>query len=380
MTDQSKSMTDQEILYTMALTRTPRLNVINQRLLLDELGSATAIFENRKCLKDAMPDVSDTLQNIVQGMEAQLPRAEQELGWARSKNIQTICLNDERYPARLRECQDAPALIYYLGNADLNATHVISMVGTRQCTEYGKDLCKDFMRELKALCPDVLIMSGLAYGIDINSHRAALKEGLNTIGVLAHGLDQIYPRLHKDTAIEMLSHGGLLTEYMSGTAADKMNFVARNRIVAGMADATIVVESAAKGGSLITARIANDYNREVFAFPGRIGDTASAGCNALIQNDEAHLILSAQDMMNILGWKSASEMASKRQAVQTELFLDLSPQEEAVMDALKCTDGKAINQLSIETATPIGQLSALLFNMEMRGLVRLLNGGMYKRI
>lgn len=373
-------MSDQEILYTMALTRTPRLNVINQRLLLDELGSATAIFENRHDLKAAMPDANDMLQTIIQGMEAQLPRAEQELAWAQSKHIQTICLNDERYPSRLRECQDAPALIYYRGNADLNSTHVISMVGTRQCTDYGKDLCKDFLKELSALCPDVLVMSGLAYGIDINAHRAALSEGLQTIGVLAHGLDQIYPRLHKETAIEMLSHGGLLTEYMSGTAADKMNFVARNRIVAGMADATIVVQSAAKGGSLITARIANDYARDVFAFPGRINDKESAGCNALIQNDEAHLIISAKDMMSFLGWQSAKDMETKRQAVQTELFLNLSPQEEVVMKALSNYDGKAINQISIETGTPIGQLSALLFNMEMRGLVRLLNGGMYKRV
>lgn len=373
-------MSDQEILYTMALTRTPRLNVINQRLLLDALGSATAIFENRKDLLAVMPEANDTLQNILQGMEAQLPRAEQELAWAKQHHIQTIGINDELYPARLRECQDAPLLIYFRGNTDLNAVHVINMVGTRQCTDYGKDICQQFLKELRQLRPDVLVISGLAYGIDINAHRAALKEGFDTIGVLAHGLDQIYPRSHKDTAIEMLSHGGLLTEYMSGTAADKMNFVARNRIVAGMADAAIVVESAAKGGSLITARIANEYNREVFAFPGRIGDRASAGCNDLIKNDEAHLISSAQDMMDILGWQSAKEMTSKRQAIQTELFLDLSPQEQAVMKVLDGCDGKAINQISIETNTPIGQLSALLFNMEMRGLVRLLNGGMYKKL
>lgn len=373
-------MTDQEILYTMALTHTPRLNVINQRLLLDAAGSATAIFENRNDIKAILPDVSDTLQNVLLGMEAQLPKAEQELVWARSKRIQTICLNDENYPDRLRECQDAPLLIYYRGNANLNAVHVVSMVGTRQCTDYGKDLCKQFLRDLKKLCPDVLVMSGLAYGIDINAHRAALQEGLNTIGVLAHGLDQIYPRLHKDTAIQMMSQGGLLTEYMSGTPADKMNFVARNRIVAGMSDATIVVESASKGGSLITARIANDYNREVFAFPGRIGDKASAGCNDLIMNNEAHLISTAQDMMTLLGWQSAQEMSSRRKAIQTELFQDLSPQEQAIMTVLESCDGKAINQISIETATPIGQLSALLFNMEMKGLVRLLSGGMYKKV
>lgn len=373
-------MSDQEIIYSIALTRTPRLNVINQRLLLDELGSATAVFENRNDLKAVMPDASDMIQDLLRGMEVQLPRAEQELAWAKSKHIQAICLNDERYPSRLRQCTDAPTLIYYRGNADLNATHIISMVGTRQCTDYGKDLCQQFLSEMRQLCPDVLVMSGLAYGIDIHSHRAALKEGLKTIGVLAHGLDQIYPRLHKETAIEMLSHGGLLTEYMSGTAVDKMNFVARNRIVAGMADATIVVESAAKGGSLITARIANDYNREVCAFPGRIGDKASAGCNTLIRNDEAHLITSAQDMMDFLGWQTATEMAAKHQTVQTELFLDLSPQEQVIMKYLDGTDGKSMNQLSILTSTPIGQLSAILFNMEMRGLVRLMNGGMYKKV
>lgn len=372
---------EQEILCMIALTRTPRLNVLNQRALLEELGSASAIFENRKDLRAVCPSIHENLQTAILTMEQYLPRAEQELAWAQSKRISVLTFGDERYPARLRECPDAPLVIYYRGNADLNASHIISMVGTRKCTEYGKELCQQYLKEMRQLCPDVLVMSGLAYGIDIHSHRAALHEGLSTIGVLAHGLDQIYPRLHKETAIEMLDHGGLLTEYMYGTPVDKMNFVARNRIVAGMADATVVVESASKGGSLITARIAGDYNREVMAFPGRINDTNSAGCNQLIARGEAHLISSAQETMDILGWQSVAQMnGHRKQGIQTELFVNLSTEEQRIMQALNSNDGKAINQLSIETNIPIGQLSAILFNMEMRGLVRMLNGGRYKAV
>lgn len=372
---------EQETLYMMALTRTPRLNVMNQHLLLEQFGSATQIYENQHDLRAVWPEAHENLKSALSGMEQQLVRAEQELSWAQSKRICVLTFNDERYPVRLHDCPDAPLVLYYRGNADLNVPHIVSMVGTRQCSEYGKELCRQYIKDLQRLCPDVMVTSGLAYGIDIHSHRAALQEGLPTVGVLAHGLDQIYPRLHKETAIEMLSQGGLLTEYMSGTAVDKMNFVARNRIVAGMADVTIVVESAAKGGSLITARIAADYNREVMAFPGRISDKASEGCNMLIAKGESHLLTSAQDTMDLLGWTTAQEQNRQRsKGIQTELFQNLTPEEQLVLKALGGSDGLAINQLSIDTNTSVGQLSALLFNMEMRGLVRMLNGGRYKAL
>ncbi len=372
-------MMDKEILYTMALTRVPRLNVLTQRYLYDTLGSATAVYENRCQLKDVLPDATPALTEALSRMDEVLPRAEQELSWDQENHIRPLCLNDAAYPMRLRECVDAPLVLYYLGEADLNKLHVINMVGTRQCTEYGKDLCRRFVAELASLVPDTLIVSGLAYGVDIQAHRNALLNGMGTVGVLAHGLDQIYPRLHRQTAMEMLPKGGLLTEYMRGTTPEKMNFVARNRIVAGIAEATVVVESADKGGSLITARLANDYNREVFAFPGRTTDAYSAGCNLLISQQKAHLITSAQGMLEVLGWQTQADAeAQRKQHVQRELFVELTDEEQRVVNALHGTDGTAMNRLMQELGMPFSQLSALLLGMEMRGIVKQMVGGMYR--
>ena len=370
---------NKEILYTMALTRVPRLNVLTQRYLYDTLGSATAVYENRHRLKEVIPDATPTLCETLALMDEVLPRAEQELAWDEEKHIRPLCMNDAAYPARLRECTDAPLVLYYLGSADLNKLHIINMVGTRQCTEYGKDLCRHFIAELASLVPDTLIVSGLAYGVDIQAHRNALQNGMGTVGVLAHGLDQIYPRLHRQTAMEMLPKGGLLTEYMSETTPEKMNFVARNRIVAGIAEATVVVESASKGGSLITARLAGEYNREVFAFPGRVGDEYSAGCNLLISQNKAQLITSAQDMVDLLGWTTlANEETHRKQPVQRELFIELTDEEQRVVSVLKGIEGKTMNQLIQEVGISFGQLSALLLGMEMRGIVKQMVGGMYR--
>lgn len=372
-------MTDQELLYTIALTRIPRLNSMHHRQLLETLGSATAIYENRHDIRQAIPDASDAMRTTISSMDTYLSRAEEELSFTRQKHIDCLVMGEANYPSRLLECPDAPVLLYYRGSADLNTQHIISIVGTRQITDYGKDLCRTFIKDLKTLCPDALIVSGLAYGVDIHAHRNALQQGMQTVGVVAHGMDQIYPRLHRDTAIEMLEHGGLLTEYPSRTAIDKMNFVARNRIVAGMADATIVVESAAKGGSLITACIARDYNKEVFAFPGRTTDACSAGCNALIYNNQATLLLGAKDFMNAMGWISHDEQNQlKQQNAQMNLFPTLSPEEQRIVTVLKNTDGKANNQISIESGIPMAQLSGLLFSMEMKGIVKMMNGGIYR--
>lgn len=372
-------MTEQELLYTIALTRVTHLNSLHQHLLLEELGSATEIFRNRSDVRQVIPDASPALCRAISTMDAQLSFAEQEIRFTQEKHIQCLGIHDGNYPARLRECPDSPILLYYRGNADLNARYIVSIVGTRQITEYGKSLCQNFIRDLKELCPDALIVSGLAYGIDVHAHRNALAQGMSTIGVVAHGMDQIYPRMHRDTAIKMMTQGGLLTEYPSHTAIDKMNFVARNRIVAGIADATIVVESAQKGGSLITARIAQDYNREVFAFPGRTIDTYSAGCNKIIANAEATALLGAEDFMKAMGWQSSKEVNElKQQFAQRELFPDLNREEQRIVDALKNSDGKAVNQLSIETSTPVAQLTSLLFTMEMKGIVKMLKGGMYR--
>ena len=370
-------MTEQEILCTMMLTRTPRVNAAMQRRLLDEAGSATAVFEHRRHIRDFFPEASNKLAEAVEGMDGLQSRAEEELQFARDHHIRCLCLHDTDYPSRLRECDDAPILLYYKGNADLNRTHVISMVGTRHATEYGKDICRHFVAELKRLCPDTLVVSGLAYGIDIHSHRAALDNGLDTVGVLAHGLDQIYPRLHRDTAVQMTFHGGLLTEFMSRTNADKVNFVRRNRIVAGMADATLVVESGERGGALITASLAADYHRDVFAFPGRVSDPYSQGCNRIIRDSKAALVQTAQDFAEAMGWASAAIAESPRDT-QLELFPDLCTEELRVVACLKKSGSMQINALSVATNLPVHKLSAFLFNLEMKGIVKMAGGGMYR--
>ena len=373
-------MTDQETLYMMALSQMPSLSLTNLHLLIEELGSASAIYENRKDLKQVLPSANIKILDGMGHFDAFLPRAEQELEFCRKGRIRCLGLNDEDYPQRLRDCNDAPLLLYYRGTANLNAKHVVSMVGTRQITAYGKDLCHRFVHDLRQLCPDALVVSGLAYGVDVNCHRAALEEGMETVGVLAHGLDQIYPRFHRDTAKQMLGQGGLLTEYMSGTPIDKRNFVQRNRIVAGMADTVVVVESATKGGSLITADIALSYDRQVWAFPGRAFDTYSAGCNKLIFGNKATLLTGAEDFCLEMGW--ADDVQHQKQlseGVQQELFAnDYTTEEQLVVQALAKADSKQINVLAVETNIPVGQLSSLLFTLEMKGAVQMLVGGKYR--
>ena len=373
-------MTDQETLYMMALTQVPSLSLTNLHLLVEEIGSATAVYENRHAAKDLLPAASQNTCAAIGAMDSYLQRAAQELDFCRKSGIRCLGLTDEDYPQRLRDCPDAPVLLYSMGTADLNARHVVSMVGTRQITSYGKDLCRSFVADLKSLCPDALVVSGLAYGVDVHCHRAALEDGLPTVGVLAHGLDQIYPRMHRETAKQMVGQGGLLTEYMSGTAIDKRNFVQRNRIVAGMADAVVVVESAAKGGSLITADIALSYNRQVWAFPGRIHDTYSSGCNQLIFSNKASLLTDAKDFCLAMGWTDDMQHRQMlaEEGIQQELFVDYTPEEQRILKALAKSDGVQINVLSVETDVPVSQLSSLLFTLEMKGAVQMLVGGKYK--
>lgn len=373
-------MTDQETLYMMALTQVPSLSLTNLHLLIDELGSASAIYENRKDLKQVLPSASPKFLDGMGDFCNYLKRAEEELEFCRKGKIRCLGLNDEDYPQRLKDCNDAPVLLYYRGSANLNSQHIVSMVGTRQITNYGKDLCRSFVRDLKQVCPDALVVSGLAYGVDVNCHRAALEQGLETVGVLAHGLDQIYPRHHRETAKQMVDQGGLLTEYMSNTIIDKRNFVQRNRIVAGVSDAVIVVESATKGGSLITAEIAQSYNRQVWAFPGRVFDTYSSGCNMLIFKNKASLLTNAEDFCLEMGWTDdVQHQKQLSEGIQQELFADdYSAEEQVVLQALARDDSKQINVLAVETNIAIGELSSLLFSLEMKGAVQSLVGGRYK--
>ena len=375
-------MTDQETLYLMALTQVSSLSLTNLHLLIEELGSASAIYENRKNLGQLLPSASTKILDGMGNFDIHLARAEEELEFCRKGKVQCLGLNDEAYPQRLRDCPDAPVILFYRGTANLNAQHIVSMVGTRQITSYGKDLCRTFIRDLKRVCPDTLVVSGLAYGVDVHCHRAALEEGLDTVGVLAHGLDQIYPRLHRETAKQMASQGGLLTEYMSHTPIDKRNFVQRNRIVAGTADAVIVVESATKGGSLITADIAQSYNRTVWAFPGRVFDNYSSGCNRLIFSNCASLLTNAEDFCLAMGWTDdVRHQKQLSEGVQQELFAgDFTADEQRVLQALAKDDSKQMNVLTVETNIPVGELSSLLFSLEMKGAVRALVGNKYKLV
>ena len=371
-------MDQQEILNTILLTRLNYFSLAGMLELYRKVGSATLIMEHKNNLRDILPDASDKLVNAIQNSDEARKRAEVELEYDLRYGIEPLTMNDERYPSRLKECDDAPLMLFYKGNANLNQQRVINIVGTRHCTPYGEDLIRRFITELKQLCPQVLIVSGLAYGVDINAHRQALDKGYETVGVLAHGLDDLYPNRHKETALRMIEHGGLLTEFLTQTNADKINFVRRNRIVAGMSDACILVESAAHGGGLITCEISQAYNRDVFAFPGRIGDAYSEGCNNLIRSNGAMLITSASDFVKDMGWQDdAKLMRAKQQGIERSLFPDLSAAEQAIVDVLSRNNDLQINMISVQSGIDISRLAALLFTLEMKGLIRTLAGGMY---
>ena len=372
---------EQEIFYAMALTRLTNFNYQQALELYRAVGSAQLLYEHRQDIGDILKDCSPRLMEALKNWDEPMRRAETELRFMEQHRIRALTLTSDDYPQRLTECPDAPIVLYYTGNAHLNQEKIVSIVGTRRITTYGEDLVRRFMSELRGLCPQVLIVSGLAYGVDINAHRQALENGYETVGVLAHGLDQIYPYRHRDTAAQMLNHGGLLTEFMTQTNADKPNFVRRNRIVAGMADAVILVESAAKGGGLITAEIAQSYARSVFAFPGNVGQMYSEGCNNLIRDNGAGLISNADDFVKAMGWPTMKDMPlwlmqSPHSAGSTQMP-DLSQEEQQVVSLLQQTNDLQLNIITVKTGIPIGRLTALLFQLEMKGMVKPMAGGMY---
>lgn len=372
-------MNRDELLYTMALTRLTGFNHATALHLYRELGGGMAVFEHRNDIADVLPNCTPRIVGLLKDWDEALFKSEAELTFMEKHQIKALPLGSPDYPQRLSECADAPIILYFLGSADLNQRRVINLIGTRHATTYGSDLIRRFMADLKLLCPEVLIMSGLAYGIDICAHREALVQGYPTVGVLAHGLDELYPPRHRDTAKQMLEQGGgLLTEYMSQTGADKLNFVQRNRIVAGCCDATILVESAAKGGGLITCGLAQDYDRCVFAFPGAVGAPYSVGCNNLIRDNGAQLITSAADFVALMGWQADAQLQqAKTQGIERNLFPQLSEEEQKIVSILDEMGDLQLNILSVRTNLSIGALTALLLEMEMKGLVKPLAGGSY---
>jgi DNA processing protein len=360
-------------LHQIALTFTKNIGDHLAKVLVSYCGSAEAVFEASPKKLMQIPGISTkTIEqlNFPQAIE----RAKREMDFIEKNDIQTLFYTDAAYPKRLKNCSDSPALLYYKGTADLNQPRIVSVVGTRNATDYGKQLCRDLIEDLKAY--DVIVVSGLAYGIDVAAHKESLRMEIPTIGVFAHGLDRIYPAQNRPTADKMLSNGGWLTDFPSGTIPDRENFPKRNRIVAGMADCTIVVEASIKGGALITAEIANSYNRDVFAFPGRISDEFSTGCNFLIRNNKAALLTSGADLGYVLGWEKTHGDIKKQS--QLTMPIDLSTNERLIFETIQQNAGQlGIDDLAIKTNLPLSQLAMNLLNLEMQGFVHSLPGKTY---
>lgn len=365
-------MNDEAVLL-LALLRTPGIGLITANRLCRAAGSAARLWEERANISRLLPQATDRLQQCLTNWEKQLPQAEADADEARRRHISLLALTETDYPTWLKSLPDAPPVLFYKGTASLNAQPMISIVGTRHISEYGKDLCRHIVEQLAERLPQATIVSGLAYGVDVHAHRAALACGLPTIGVLGHGLNHLYPPSHRDTANRMTEQGGLLTEYPCATPVSRENFVQRNRIVAGLSQACIVVESARRGGALITARLAQDYGREVYACPGRLTDLHSEGCNRLIARHGAAIFTSVDDLMDDMGWAPRQPRPQ-----QLELFPALTATEEQLRSRLVQTEQCSADELVTATGLKVAEVNAALIQLEMKGLVRLLAGNQYR--
>lgn len=365
-------MINPNLLYQIGFTLIKGIGNITGRQLVDTLGDVSLVFTEKKSLLERIPGLN---RRIIAGIQdaGLLQRAEKEVAFIEKNKIQTYFISDAHYPFRLKECADAPLLFYMRGNANLDAAKCISIVGTRSATNYGKEMTNQLISGVSEAFPDALIVSGVAYGIDIAAHKAALKENLPTVGVLAHGLDRIYPPKHRNAAAQMVKNGGLLTEYMSETTPDRQNFVKRNRIIAGLSDCTVVVESADKGGALITCNIAVSYNRDVLAYPGKRTDKYSQGCNALIKYRKAALIERPEDLFREMNWLTSGP----KHIVQKELFQEFTEEEQCIVEVLSKADMQ-LNSLCIELDFTISKLAPILFELEMKGVITCLPGGIYR--
>jgi DNA processing protein len=364
-------MYDETLKYRIGLTLIPGVGDVMGRKLVMLYGSAEAVFrEPRRHLKK-MPRIGELLSQAVSGGGV-LNQAEKEIAFMERYRITPLFFQDEGYPRRLKNCVDSPIMLFYKGNADLNATRVIGMVGTRKATDYGKSVTHELINGL--VNQQVLVVSGLAYGIDCCAHRAALDQGLKTVGVLGHGLDTVYPWLHRPLAEKMLIQGGLVTEFLSKTKPDRSNFPKRNRIIAGLCDAIIVVEAGRKGGALITADIANSYNRDVFAVPGRVSDPFSDGTNYLIRTNRAALIQKPDDVSYLMGWKTSTEAVT---VSQRKIFIEMTPDEEQIVALLQESGQTGIDEISTRVEIPMSKVSAALLNLEFEGVVKCMPGKVY---
>ncbi len=361
-----------ELIYKVALTLIPGVGNVNGKNLVAYCGGVQAVFLEKKHSLLKIPGIGEQTVSAIMNHKV-YERAEKEVGFIEKYTIQPLFFLDNAYPTRLKHCNDGPLLLYYKGNADLNNLKVVSLVGTRKATEYGRDMCRRIIEGLNDL--GVLIVSGLAYGIDTWSHKAALDNKLETVAVLGHGLDRIYPYANRSLAEKMILNGGLITEFPSLTKPDRENFPMRNRIIAGMSDAVIVIEAGAQGGALITADLANSYNRDVFAVPGRIGDPHSEGCNNLIKTNRAALVQSAADIKYILNW---DRPLVSRKTAQRQLFIQLAPDEEMIVDILRNDGEQEIDSLMFKSGLLPSKAASALLNLEFEGIIRCLPGKVYR--
>ena len=366
-------MTEQDLFHLLALQSVEGVGDIMAKKLITHCGSAEAIFKSKTSQIAAIDGVGSILLNNLKSKSI-FEKAEQELYFIQSNDIKPLYFQDENYPDRLKHCIDGPVLLFTSGNIDLKNKKIISIVGTRQITSYGMEFCRKLIEDLAPLDP--IIVSGFAYGVDIFAHQLAMENNLQTIGVVAHGLNQIYPKTHKKYVSKVEQNGGFMTEFWSSSNPDKENFVRRNRIVAGISEATIVIESAERGGSLITANIANDYNRDVFAVPGRTTDKYSQGCNNLIKTQKANLLTSAADLVYILNW----DIENKTKPVQKQLFVTLEPEEQKVYDHLLKNGKEVMDMIALNCDFPIYKISGMLLNMELKGVIRPLPGKLFEAI
>jgi DNA processing protein len=366
----------EELLYQIGLTLVDGIGDVNAKSLLAYCGSAREVFRQKKGQLQKIPGIGEIHARSIFAGKDVLHRAEQEIKFIQRYKIKPLFFTDDGYPMRLKFCSDGPVLLFYKGNADLNAEKIIAVVGTRRPSEYGRQKTEELISDLDE--SGALIISGLAYGIDVLAHKSALDCGLNTVGVLAHGLDRIYPQIHDRVARRMLCGGGLLTDFMSGTNPDAVNFPKRNRIVAGLCDALVVVESKRTGGSLITATIASSYNKDVFAFPGRAGDVLAEGCNGLIKRNRAVLIENAEDLLEAMQWqKEAKKIVGTR---QIPLQLNLNEEERTIMNLFVQKKSVHVDEVCQATQLPVSRVSALLLQLEFSNLVRSRPGKLYERM
>ena len=360
-----------DALYTIALTQVTGIGPIQAKVLMEQFGTAEKVFEASQKTLASIEGFGGLRATAIKKF-SDFKAIEEEIVFCEAHQIKILSLSHPDYPKRLLNCFDAPTVLYYRGTADLNTSRIISIVGTRVNSDYGKQMTEQIVKELTA--QNVLIVSGMAFGIDAIAHRAALQNELATVGVMAHGLDTIYPAQHTNLAKELLQNGGLLTEFPRFTKPDKHNFPRRNRIVAGMADGTIVIETATKGGSMITAELTYDYNRDLFAIPGRVTDAKSMGCNKLIQQNKAALFTTTEQMMEVLGWQKKKVTAKK----QRELFVELSTDEQTIVTILQSKETVHIDEIYLTSGLSSSSVAVAMLNLELQNILVCLPGKMYR--